>query len=330
MKKQKRWQLLGLLIAVVFIASGCVRYDSQGNPTGSIYELFGKPATSFLEWIANIFGGSYGMAIIIVTLITRLFMLPSSIKMTKDSMINQARMKVAQPEIDEIRAEMDATTDPTEKTQLNQELMDVYKRHNISMTGGLSGCLPLLVQLPIISVVYAAIRSSEAIKNSHFFGISLGDKSVALVIAVVIVYFVQGWLMQIQMDSQMKKSADETGEQEKEKNAMAQTMQNTSKTMIWLNPIMLGWISYTSAAGLALYFLTGGIFALGQQLYTNHIVRPKIQEILDEEAKNRQPVQARKRVAKTTAKQSHNTGKLIPTKTSAAVQGRNAGKQRRK
>ena len=158
---KQKIQMIFLLTLVVLVASGCVSYDSTGNPSGWVYDYLGRPASLFLDWLANLFGGSYGVAIIIVTMITRLLMMPSSLKMTKNSMISQAKMKIAQPEIDEIKADIEATSDAQEKTALNQELMDVYKKYDIDMLGGLSGCLPLIIQMPIISAVYAAIRSSQ-------------------------------------------------------------------------------------------------------------------------------------------------------------------------
>lgn len=105
-------------------------------------------------------------------------------------------MKIAQPEIDEINAEMEETSDQNEKAALQQELMQVYKKYDINMFGGLAGCLPLLIQMPIISAVYTAIRSSPEILRSNFLGINLGEQSIPLVIGVVLLYALQGWMMQ--------------------------------------------------------------------------------------------------------------------------------------
>ncbi|MCW6653406.1 membrane protein insertase YidC [Aerococcaceae bacterium NML210727] len=315
-KHLKHLQLLALVAVVVLAASGCVSYDQAGNPTGWAYEYFGKPATAFLDFLAGIFGGSYGMAIIIVTIITRIFMLPSSLKMTKNSMISQARMKIAQPELDEIRAEMEATNDPAERARLQNEQMAVYKKYDINMLGGMSGCLPLLIQMPIISAVYAAIRTSPAIQESSFLGIHLGERSLILVIGVVAVTLLQSWLMQRAMPASDNPAAAQTG-----------------KAMFWMNPIMLGWISWVSAAGLGLYFLAGGIFYVFQQLYTNKVVRPKIAQILEEEAKQykERPKHERKPAASATQTTTSGKQRLVPTKEviETGNKRRNAGKQQR-
>lgn len=319
-KLKKHLPMLLLLFGIVLIASGCVQYTADGTPTGWIYEYFGKPATAFLNFLANIFGGSYGIAIIIVTIITRLLMLPSSLKMTKSSMISQARMKFAQPEIDEIRAEIDATDDPTEKARLNNELMAVYKKYDIDMFGGLSGCLPLLIQMPIISAVYTAIRSSQKIIDSKFLGIHLGERNLLIVALVVIFAFLQGWLMQ-----RVTPKTDNP------------TANSTTNSMMLMNPIMLGWISYASNAGLGIYFLTGSIFSFIQQLYSNHVMRPKIQKMLDDEAEKfeNSPRQKRTKVKKANETTVEGSKRLIPTKQPVLPvnennKRRNAGKQNRR
>lgn len=231
-------------------------------------------------------------------------------------MISQAKMKIAQPEIDEIKADIEATSDAQEKTALNQELMDVYKKYDIDMLGGLSGCLPLIIQMPIISAVYAAIRSSQEIRGSSFLGINLGEQSIPLVVVVVIVTALQAWLMQ--------KNTPKT------ENAQAN---QTSNTMMLMNPLMIGWISWISEAGLGLYFLAGGIFALVQQLYTNKVVRPRIKALVaeaEEQHKNspRKPRKARAIQTKTDGQ----TQRLVPTKNDPGnnlSNKRNAGKQNR-
>lgn len=312
-KHYRKIAFIGMLLIAVLVLSGCVSYDQAGNPSGWVYEYLGKPTTAVLDWIATMFGGSYGAAIIIVTIITRLFMMPSSISMTKSSMMTQAKMKIAQPEIDAIQEDLKTAESNEEQMRLNNELRQVYAKYDIDMMGGMrSGCLPLLVQMPIISAVYAAIRSSEQIQGSSFLGIHMGERSVALVIAVAVVYALQGWLM-----------AKGTPQSD---NAQAA---QTQKTMMLMNPLMLGWITWTSAAGLGIYFLTGGVFAVIQQLMMNHIIRPRVTMLMEEETKKYAGMKKYQRPRKE-AKKVDNSDRLIPTKQTVANSKRNAGKQNRK
>lgn len=315
-KHYRKIAYVGMLLVAVLILSGCVSYDSAGNPSGWVYEYLGRPTSMVLDWIATTFGGSYGVAIIIVTVITRLLMMPSTINMTKSSMMTQAKMKFAQPEIDEIQAEIKETDSQEEQMRLNAELQQVYKKYDIDMMGGLrQGCLPLLLQMPIISAVYAAIRSSEQIQNATFLGINLGERSIAVVVAVVVVYALQGWLT-----TKGTPSSD---------NPQAAQQQ---KSMMLMNPIMLGWISWTAAAGLGLYFLTGGVFAVVQQLIMNHIIRPRVTRMMEEEVKKYESLPKYKRSAKKPKKAQtvDNADRLIPTKENVGSGKRNAGKQNRK
>lgn len=305
-----------LLMSVVFIASGCIRYDSAGNPTGAVYEYLGVPTAHLLDYLAHFMGGSYGLAIIIITIIVRLLMLPSTYKMTKNTMESSAKMKYAQPEINEIQEEMKTTEDPQEKAELQKELMQVYSKYDINMLSNMSGCLPMLIQLPFISAVYAAIRSSDKIAESTFMGIDLGQRSLILVVLVAVATFASSWLMQ-------KTSPTATSD-----NPQASQMQNS---MMIMNPLMLGYFTYISNAGLGLYFLAGSIVSLIQQIYMNKVARPKIQQEVEARAQKyaKVPRQERKKKARQAKKaiEKENAKRIVPVKTTT---GRNAGKQNHK
>lgn len=308
---KRKLYLLGLLFFAALFLTGCVSYTETGEPTGFIYQYLGLPTARLLDWLANLFSGSYGIAIIIITIITRLLMMPSSIRMTRNSMMTQAKMKIAQPEIDEIQEEIQATNDPNLQAELNNELMAVYKKYDIDMMGNMSGCLPLLIQMPIISAVYAAIRSSKNILTSTFLGIPLGEPSLLLTVLVVLVYLLQSWLSMKTMP-------------QADNNQAAQT----NKTMLLMNPLMFAWISYASAAGLALYFLAGGIFMVIQQAITNHVVKPRVERLITDEMEKyaNQP----KRKKKVRPNQATD-GRIVPTKTQVkANKRRNEGRQQKR
>ncbi|EPH12842.1 membrane protein insertase YidC [Facklamia hominis] len=315
---KKHGKKILLFAFICLIAAGCVRYDKSGMPTGTVYQYIGIPTARLMDFLAHLFNGSYGMAIIIITVAVRLLMLPSTYKMTKNTMESSAKMKYAQPEISEIQAEMNDTDDPKEKADLQKELMQVYAKYDINMLSSMSGCLPLLIQLPFISAVYAAIRSSEKIAHSTFLGIDLGQRSIAIVVLVVVATFLSSWLMQ--------KAAPTPATD----NPQASQMQNS---MLIMNPLMLGWFTYASNAGLGVYFLAGSIVSLLQQIYMNHVARPKIQAEMEEKAKKyaNLPREKRKKAARENknAIKAENAKRIVPVKSSSKGQGRNAGKQNR-
>ncbi|MGI6777185.1 MAG: YidC/Oxa1 family membrane protein insertase [Acetivibrionales bacterium] len=88
---------------------------------------------------------NYGLAIILFTLFTRLVLLPLTIKQYKST----AKMQLIQPQIQEIQKRY-----KNDKEKLNQELMKVYQENNINPAGG---CLPLLIQMPILISLYWVI-----------------------------------------------------------------------------------------------------------------------------------------------------------------------------
>lgn len=89
---------------------------------------------------------NYGVAIIIFTIITRLILLPLNMKQTK----SMAKMQRIQPELKELQAKY-----KNDKERLNQATMALYKKHQVNPAGG---CLPLLIQMPLLFSLYYVIR----------------------------------------------------------------------------------------------------------------------------------------------------------------------------
>ena len=126
-----------------------------------------------------------------------------------------------------------------------------------------SGCLPLLIQLPVFAALYAAIRYSPDLYHATFFGIALGKPSILFAILSFIAYAVQSYLGLVGVPEEQKKQM---------------------KMAIWMSPFMTFFISLTSSAGLGLYFFIGGLFAILQTLMVN-AYRPRIRKQIAEEAK---------------------------------------------
>src|SRR5712692_2717897 len=116
-----------------------------------------NPLASFLNFLYVHFQavpiinsiGAYGVAIIVLTLIIRLALSP----LTQFQLVTQRKTVVEQrklaPEIAEIRKKF--KKDPQ---KLNQETMKLYQEHGVNPLGGMIGCLPLIVQIPILTALY--------------------------------------------------------------------------------------------------------------------------------------------------------------------------------
>lgn len=104
-------------------------------------------------------GASYVLAVILFTLIVRLFLLPLNIKSTRST----AKMQEIQPEVKKLQ-----TKHKNSPEKLNQEMMKLYKENNVSMTGG---CLPMIIQMPILFALYWAFRQITQVSGESFLWI---------------------------------------------------------------------------------------------------------------------------------------------------------------
>jgi YidC/Oxa1 family membrane protein insertase len=102
--------------------------------------------------------GSFGLVILILTLIIKILLMP----LTWKSYLSSAKMKVLKPEIDKIGAKYPDTKDAMKK---QQEIMALYKKTGVSMFGG---CLPMLLQLPILFALFRFFPSSFELRQKNF------------------------------------------------------------------------------------------------------------------------------------------------------------------
>ena len=301
MKNKKLLTIAAIMASAMLFLSGCVQHTASGKPYGFVYDNLAVPTQHVLVWLSQILGNSLGWAIIVITFIVRLVLMPIMIKQSKNATVQQEKIAHIKPLMEDITKRQKEATSDAERMAINQEMMQLYRDNNISMTGGI-GCLPLLIQMPIFAALYAAIQYSPELSRSYFYGINLGQRSFTLVALYFVVYALQGWLSTL-------------GVPEAQRAQMRQ--------MMIISPLMITFMTYISPAGLGLYFFVGGIFACIQTLIINYM-RPRIRkEVLAELKKN--PVKQPKKVV-TEAKET--TIESSPT-SATSKKKRNAGKQNR-
>lgn len=301
MKNKKLLTIAAIMASAMLFLSGCVQHTASGKPYGFVYDNLAVPTQHVLVWLSQILGNSLGWAIIVITFIVRLVLMPIMIKQSKNATVQQEKIAHIKPLMEDITKRQKEATSDAERMAINQEMMQLYRDNNISMTGGI-GCLPLLIQMPIFAALYAAIQYSPELSRSYFYGINLGQRSFTLVALSFLVYALQGWLSTL-------------GVPEAQRAQMRQ--------MMIISPLMITFMTYISPAGLGLYFFVGGIFACIQTLIINYM-RPRIRkEVLAELKKN--PVKQPKKVV-TEAKET--TIESSPT-SATSKKKRNAGKQNR-
>lgn len=308
----KKFILTGGLLSTVLFLSGCMRFDQEtGEPIGALSEIVHQflvvPLESSLDFLAN-FVNSYGLAIILFTIAFRLVLLPFTLKQQKSSIEQQTKMQTVQPITKEIQAEMQATDDPAEQQALNAELMQIYRENNISIAGQLTGCLPLLLQMPIFVAMLQVLRGSEAITESTFIGLNLGERSIALALATAAVYFIQSRMMI---------------------SAMPEEQQKTAGATMYITPVMMGMIGFSSPAGVSLYWAISGLFSLGQQFFNNYYYKPRIEAQIEDELGDLKTVQRKKRPRKDVTPKNNSNSKTSTERQIKRNRNRNAGKQQR-
>jgi YidC/Oxa1 family membrane protein insertase len=252
---------------VVFavVLSGCAQSGVQHAPTSGpyafIYKWLGVPFQNLILATAKHVGGrdAYAWGIMIISFVVRLLLLPLSLNQQYKSTAQQEKMRAIQPQLKLIQEKQKEAKDPATQQKISQLMMDVYKQNNISLTGGI-GCLPLLLQMPILIAIYQAVQYSQEIGVATFLSIPLGKPSLVIALVATVFYVIQSWLsLQI----------------------VPQEQRRQMSTMLLMNPLITFFISMISSAALALYFLVGGIVILIQQLITNYIITPRIRKQAD-------------------------------------------------
>ncbi len=234
--------------------------------------LLYQPFVNVLALLVSIIpGGDVGIAIILLTILVKLVLFPLSEKQIR----NQTAMNMLAPELNKIKA---SGASKEEQAKLTFEL---YKKHK---TNPFSGCLLLLVQIPILialySVFYKGLNLDSSVLYSFvhepahismfFLGlINIGGKSLVLAILAGVAQYFQAIYM--------PKPVTSGGDANSFQDSFAKSMQMQMK---YIFPILMAFIAYRSGA-LALYWITSSIFTTGQQIY----VKRTEKKILTEEVR---------------------------------------------
>ena len=249
----KKLKVSVLLMSLLLVLTGCQKVE---NEEGFFYGLFVKPMDWALDTLGNFFDGSFGLAIIAITLIIRLVLMPFMLKTYRTQSEMKVKMDTVRPMMEDIQARMKAAGTKEEQMAIQQEMIALYREHNINPLN--MGCLPMLIQMPIIMGLYFAILYSEEIKTHSFLWFDLGTPDFAMTIIAGVVYFIQA---QVSLST------------------VPEAQKQQMKLMIYISPIMIVIISFTSMAALPLYWTVGGLFLIIQTFigrkYFSHVPETK-------------------------------------------------------
>ena len=205
---------------------------------------------------------SYALAIIILGLIVRIILLPLTIMQMK-SMLGMTEI---QPELQRLQKQY-----ANNREKLSEEMMKLYQEYNVKPA---AGCLPILIQLPILYILFWAIRDYNFADSAHanFFWISSlnnTDPTYILPIVLGIIMFIQQKIAMSINPQAMDPS-----------NPMNMTM----KMMLYVMPVMMGVSAIMMPSGLVIYWLTTSGFMVFQQILMNRIRKKELAKRAEERA----------------------------------------------
>ena len=145
------------LLGFIILLAGC-DYSKEENQTGIFYNVFVKSMDEFLHFLGRVFQDNYGFAIISIVLIVRFILLPFMLIQVKNMHMMREKTKVVQPELDAIRDKMKHATSQEERNAANQLLLKKYQSYGINPLKNMLGCLPVLIQMPILMGLYMSLK----------------------------------------------------------------------------------------------------------------------------------------------------------------------------
>ena len=305
MKSIKRIALSIMGVAMLLVLTGCVQIDkATGKPIGPVWDFLGAPMGEAIKYFATDKGLGFGVAIIIVTIIVRLIILPLGIYQSWKATLHSEKMNALKHVLEPHQTRLKEAETQEEKLEAQQALFAAQKEHGISMFGGV-GCFPLLIQMPFFSAIYFAAQHTEGVSEASFLGIALGSPSWILIAFAGILYYVQSLLSLHGVEDE--------------------TQREQLKKMIYMSPMMIVMFSIFSPASVTLYWVVGGFMMILQQFIVNYIIRPKLRKKVREKLAKNPP-----KASKTSATRKDVTPEsvaVISTSNKKKNKKRNSGKQ---
>ncbi len=211
--------------------------------------------------------GSLGLAIIVFTFLIRSVLVP----LTLPSLRSAKKMQELQPEMKKLQKLHGKDRQALQKAQL-----ELYKKYNVNP---LSGCLPQLLQLGVLIVLYQTligfINANGSIVNMNFLWLDLAkpDSKYILPVLAMLTQLVLSLMIapgaetkDIVANNAKTKTIQKLNEKEEDTADMAKSMQ---QQMMFMMPIMTGFIALKFPSGLALYWVATTLFSIGQQWYVS-------------------------------------------------------------
>jgi YidC/Oxa1 family membrane protein insertase len=227
-----------------------VDYDLVKAVNFGMFDILAKPCVWIMDFIYDHFIPNYGVAIIMLTIFTKVILWPLGSKSYK----SMADMKKIQPLMAEIKEKYKG-----DKKKMNEEMMGLYKTYKVNPMGG---CLPMVVQIPVFFALYRMLYEAIELRHAPFFwwmnDLSAPDRLFRFDFAVPFMEPPYGIpVLTIIMGATMffqQKMSPPMGDP-------------TQAKMMMMMPIVFTFIFINFSSGLVLYWLVNNVLSMAQQYY---------------------------------------------------------------
>lgn len=239
----KRLLLFLALATLVVVLSGCSAQTGKMAPishtSGNWWDRWIVYYISqFILWLASLIHNNYGWSIIIFTVIVRVILLPLNaitIKSTK-------KTQELQPQLTALRKKY-AGKDAESRQLLSQETSKLYKEAGVNPY---TGCLPVLIQLPVMYALYMAILRTPELQEGHFLWMDLSkpDPFYIMAILATVFTFLATYISQMSMPKDSQNGA--------------------TKVMTYGMSLMVGFWAIALPSAITLYWVISNLFQVVQ------------------------------------------------------------------
>ncbi len=212
--------------------------------------------------------GSLGWAIILLTIIVRLAMVPITVPGMRQQFDTRRKMKKIQPKLNKIKAKY-----KDDAVKLSQAQMELFKEHDIKLFS-LGSLLPLVQIVFLIALYHVLLREIGALETHPiFFGIDLANRGGSFILPILAagsqlilsVMILPGLEKHdVVPDNSKKKAVKDLNEKETDQQEMMESIQ---QQMVFIFPVITGILAYQFPAGVALYWVTTTVFSIVQQYF---------------------------------------------------------------
>jgi YidC/Oxa1 family membrane protein insertase len=210
------------------------------------FSFVARPLFLGMRYIYNHWTNNYGWAIVLLTILINLALFPVRLKQIRSAQEMQRVAPLAKAIQDKYKGYK--FNDPR-KQKMNQEMMKLYKEHNVNP---LAGCLPMFIQLPFLYGFYRVLDLAIELRHAPWIlwvrDLSARDPYYILPIVMTVTMFIQ------------------------QKMTPMTTADPAQQRMFMLMPLFMGFLFINFASGLVLYWLTGNIVGIAQQMVMNRFM----------------------------------------------------------